>query len=252
MSARRRNGKSTEGNEPAEANESIEANKSAEANESTETKEGWETLEEEVERLAPNPELDEALRAATEAIESRETTSAESPASGGKGAGGPQDELSVARDQLLRLQADFENFRRRAAQERQHAQQYGHQNLVKDLLPTVDNLERALEHAKKGGESGGLDGLLQGVELVLRDCMGVLERYGLEEVPAQGETFDPNIHEAMTQVPGGDAPPNSVIEVFEKGYRLRDRMLRPAKVVVAAPDGTPAAAAATEPEETEE
>lgn len=189
--------------------------------------EGRESLEEEAEAsLKPNPELEDAMREAMEAVEARqeERKSQDDPSESG-------EEVAALRDHLLRLQADFENFRKRTLREKEEAWNYGHQNLVKDLLPTVDNLDRAIEHAR-GNQAGDLEALLQGVELVQRELLGVLDQYGLAEINPEGEAFDPAVHEAMAQQPDGSVAPNTVIQVFQKGYRLRDRMLRAARVVV--------------------
>jgi len=197
---------------------------------------GWERLEEEASggSLAPNPELEDAMREAMEALEARdESRRPHSPA--GEVA---SEEVAGLRDRLIRLQADFENYRKRVLREREEAYRYGHENLVKDLLGTVDNLERAIEHAR-GSQGGDAEGLLEGVELVHRELLGALAKHGVEEIEAEGVPFDPAVHEAMAQTPSETAPPNTVIQVFEKGYRLRDRLLRPARVVVAArpPEG---------------
>ncbi len=203
-----------------------------------ETPEGWESLSEEPERaLAPNPELEEAMREAMAAVEAREgeaRAAAAAPAADSAEAEALRAEVASLQDRLLRLQADFDNFRKRTLREREEAYLYGHQNLVKDLLPTVDNLERAIEHAR-ASEGADLEGLLQGVELVLRELHGALGRHGLSEIEAEGRPFDPALHEAMMQQPDASAPPNTVIRVFQKGYRLRDRMLRAARVLVSAP-----------------
>ena len=136
----------------------------------------------------------------------------------------------------VRLQADFENVRRRGLKERQEAHAFGHQNLVKDLLPTVDNLDRAIAHAaQSSGEE--LQGLLQGVELVRRELMGALGNHGVKKVDSQGVPFDPAVHEAMAQIPRDDVPQNTVVEVMQEGYLLRDRMLRPARVIVSRTPG---------------
>ena len=175
-------------------------------------------------KLPANPELEDALREAVESVESRE-----------KAAEGEDDlagELAKSQDRLLRLQADFENFRRRALSERHDLYQYGHENLVKDLLSTVDNLDRAIGHARESG-GGDLEGFLQGVELVQREFLAILEKHAVNEVEATGRLFDPAVHEAMAQVPDGSVAPNTVTEVLQKGYQLRDRLLRPARVMVA-------------------
>jgi molecular chaperone GrpE len=146
----------------------------------------------------------------------------------------PQEELERTKEHLMRLAADFENFRRRALKDHQEAYQFGHQNLVKDLLPTVDNLQRAIDHAAQS-EGGGLQGLLQGVELVLRELQGVFAKHGVTAIEAADRPFDPEVHEAMAQAPDASVPPNTVVQVFQRGYRLRDRLLRPARVVVSCP-----------------
>jgi len=200
-----------------------------------EAPEGRESLEEEAAgALAPNPELEEAMREAMEAVEAREEERREARGA----AGGPAEEVAAVQDRLLRLAADFENFRKRTLREKEEAWRYGHQNLVKDLLATVDNLERAIEHAR-GSEGGDLEGLLQGVELVLHELLGVLGQYGLEEIDAEGRPFDPAFHEAMVQQPDPSVAPNTVLQVYQKGYRLRDRLLRPARVVVSGPAAQP-------------
>jgi molecular chaperone GrpE len=189
--------------------------------------------------LSPSPELEEALREATQAMEARE---AEREA-GEAGEGGEDEaseletlrgELAVLQERMVRLQADFDNFRRRALKEREEAHQYGHENLVKDLLATVDNLDRAIEHARKS-DGGDFQSMLQGVELVQRELLGALANHGVSEIEAGKVAFDPNVHEAMAQQESDSVPANTVIEVFQKGYRLRDRLLRPARVVVSKP-----------------
>jgi molecular chaperone GrpE len=213
--------------------------------------EGLEAFAEEAEggSLAPSAELEEALREASEAVEGRraeDLRAADHKPSTDKMTievlSGElqslkteyelaQAELEQANDRFLRLQAEFDNFRRRGMKERQEAHQYGHQNLVKDLLSTVDNLDRAFEHAEqKSGED--LQALLQGVELVSRELLGALAKHGVIRIEAQDQPFDPAIHEAMAQIESADVPPNTVLEVLQTGYMLRDRMLRPARVVV--------------------
>jgi molecular chaperone GrpE len=175
-------------------------------------------------KLPVNPELEDALRAAVESVESHEKEAAE--------AVDIDEELAKSRDRLVRLQADFENFRRRALSERHDLYQYGHENLVKDLLLTVDNLDRAIGHARESGE-GDLESFLQGIELVQREFLGILENHAVSEVEAFGKMFDPAVHEAMAQVPDGSVAPNTVTEVLQKGYQLREHLLRPARVMVA-------------------
>jgi len=199
--------------------------------------EGWESLaEDSAGSLSPSPELEEALREAAEAVEGR-TRGGERPSGATPGAGpSPREselakELEGVRDRYLRLHADFENFRRRATRERLEVEQYGHQNLVKDLLTAVDNLDRAIDHATRSGGTE-LESLLQGVELVRRDLLGALTRYGVSRIEARGKLFDPARHEAMAQVPDDSVAPNTVIDELQPGYLLRDRLLRPTRVIV--------------------
>lgn len=196
--------------------------------------EGWESLAEEASegRLAPSPELEAALREAEAAVEQSQTpppAAAASPEAAAPGSEALALELKATQDRLVRLQADFENFRRRALREKTEAHQYGHQNLVKDLLSAVDNLDRAIEHAR---ESAELEGLLQGVELVRRELLTALAKHGVTPVDALGKPFDPSLHEALSQVPDGSVAPNTVVQELQKGYQLRDRLLRPTRVVV--------------------
>ncbi|NNL85594.1 MAG: nucleotide exchange factor GrpE, partial [Myxococcales bacterium] len=134
-------------------------------------------------------------------------------------------------DQYVRLQADYDNHRKRVMKERQDAHNYGHENIVKDLLGTVDNLERAIEHARSSA-GGDFEAMLQGVELVQRELIQALDRHGVSVIEAAGEAFDPAVHEAMAQQEDDSVPQNTVVQVFAKGYQLRDRLLRPAKVIV--------------------
>jgi molecular chaperone GrpE len=203
--------------------------------------EGLDSLSAESEAtLAVNPELEEALREASEAIDEEghvkhpdeELTSPEEFS--GEEIERMAGQLVENRDKYVRLLADFDNFRRRAHKDRQDVIQYGHENLVKDLLSTVDNLDRAIEHAHQN-DGGDLASLLQGVELVQRELYAVLAQHEVHVIDAEGSEFDPSLHEAMAQVQDDSAPPNTVIEVLQTGYRLRDRLLRPARVVVAKP-----------------
>jgi molecular chaperone GrpE len=183
--------------------------------------------------LAPNPELEEALREAAAAIPDSED-SEDGPAGPGvshEEAQRLREELAEAEERNLRLQADYENFRKRTLRERQEVAQYGAQNLVKDLLSVVDNLDRAIDHARQS-EGGKLRSLLQGVELVQREFAGVLAKYHVIEIEALGKPFDPALHEAMAQLESETAEPNTIIDVLEKGYQLHDRLVRPSRVVV--------------------
>ncbi len=218
-------------------------------------------MEESEGTLASNPALEEALREAAEALdETGRVAHGAAPESDGDEAPGPagdemeklRAEAELAHDRLMRMQADFENFRRRALKERTEDRQYGHQNLVKDLLSSVDNLDRAIDHARRAREGGGGDSesLLQGVELVQREVLGALGKHGVFEIEAAGKPFDPSLHEAMAQAPDDSVAPNTVVQVLEKGYQLRSRLIRPARVIVAqAPQGSGAPEPEVEPVE---
>ncbi len=136
--------------------------------------------------------------------------------------------VTEAKDRWLRERADLENFKRRAAKEKQDALRFGSEGLLKDLLPVIDNLYRALAHARASRED---DPILTGIELVLRGFDEVLERHGVKVVPARGTPFDPNRHEAISHVES-EHPPNTVIDEHQRGYVLHDRLLRPALVTV--------------------
>jgi molecular chaperone GrpE len=205
--------------------------------------EGWEGFASEPSEgtLEPSNELEEAMREAAEAVDARHAkrrpeaeSRVSSPPAGEVEADevtSLRQELAEARDRLLRLAADFDNFRKRALKDREEAHHFGHQNLVKDLLPSVDNLERAVDLARQGGEGAG-GGLLEGVELVLRELHAVLAKHGVTPIEALGQPFDPALHEAMAQVIDATKPPNTVVQVYQRGYQLRARLLRPARVVV--------------------
>jgi molecular chaperone GrpE len=184
--------------------------------------------------LAPNPELEEALREAAAAVPDAEDSEKESSETGvsDEDAQHLSQELAEAEARGLRLLADYENFRKRALRERQEAARYGSQNLVKDLLSVVDNLNRAIDHAQQS-QGGNLQSLLQGVELVQREFSAVLAKHHVVEIEAQDKPFNPALHEAMAQVDSETAEPNTIIEVLEKGYQLHDRLVRPSRVVVA-------------------
>jgi molecular chaperone GrpE len=203
--------------------------------------EGWEGLAEEASEanLGPSSELEEAMREAAASHDARAAERARHDA----GAGGAareeleaalaeaQRELAELKDRHLRLAADFENSRRRGLREREEASLFGHQNLVKDLLPSVDNPNAPSTTPPGVGEP---EGLLEGVEPVLRD-LAVLARHGVAPIDAEGQPFDPALHEAMAQLPDGTVPANTVVQVFQPGYQLRGRLLRPARVVVSKP-----------------
>jgi molecular chaperone GrpE len=132
-------------------------------------------------------------------------------------------------DLYLRERAELENFKKRMQRDKAEALRFANEPLIRDLLPVIDDLERAVEHAEGGGNG---QPLVEGVRLVLRRALETLERHGVTRVKALGERFDPNRHEALAQIPGGKGAENQVVEQFAAGYLLHDRLLRAAQVSV--------------------
>jgi molecular chaperone GrpE len=140
---------------------------------------------------------------------------------------------AAERDQYLdlaqRTRAEFENYQKRNQRERDQERQFWAREFVVDILPVLDNLERATAAAAQAGEKGPL---VQGVGMVHQQFLDLLKRYGVTPMEAEGKPFDANLHQALVQQPTADKPPNTVLQVVEKGYLHHDRVLRPAKVVV--------------------
>jgi len=140
-------------------------------------------------------------------------------------------------DLYLRERADLENARKRHQRDREEAIRFANDRLLKEMVPVLDNLERAVGHAEQG--DGKNQGLLEGVNMTINQFRKVLEDFGVKPVMALGEDFDPNLHQAMGQIESADQAPNTVVSEFQKGYLLNDRLLRPSLVMVAkAPTGT--------------
>ncbi len=133
------------------------------------------------------------------------------------------------RDRWLRSVAELENFKKRSLQERSKLLKYKDEDLLRELLPVVDNLERALSNSPKDDMENPLT---QGVQMVLRMFAEALKKYGVTEIEALGKSFDPQFHEAIAQEPSANGPSNLVTRELEKGYMYKDRLLRPAKVIV--------------------
>jgi molecular chaperone GrpE len=133
-------------------------------------------------------------------------------------------------ERYLRQVAEVDNFKKRINRGKEDAIRYANENLIKDILPVMDNLERAIAHAQGGGNGKPL---VEGVEMVLRGLLDVFGKHGVVQVPAVGEVFDPGKHEAMAQVESSQYEPNTVVDEHHRGYLLRDRLLRPALVTVA-------------------
>ncbi|MBV8195110.1 MAG: nucleotide exchange factor GrpE [Candidatus Dormibacteraeota bacterium] len=143
-----------------------------------------------------------------------------------------RDTIGEAEQRYVRLAADFENFKRRKAQELVDSRRYASEDAARTLLPVLDNLRRAVEHAP---EAGTEDFFVNGLHLVVREFEAALERLGVEPVPSVGEPFDPAIHEAISGEESDDVETDMVIAELAPGYRLHDRLLRPAVVRVAHP-----------------
>lgn len=135
-------------------------------------------------------------------------------------------------ERLLRTTADFDNFKKRAAREKQDAIRYANEGLLEKLVPVLDNFDAALSAAQTSSADGA-QSLQTGVAMIFQQLKKVLTESGLEEVDATGQTFDPNLHEAVSQQESKDVPEGNVLQQLRKGYKLRDRLLRPATVVVA-------------------
>jgi len=140
-------------------------------------------------------------------------------------------ELAELKDKYLRVLADAENARKRIRQQSEDSVRLQRENFLRDLLPIVDNLERAVEAAR--GASGADQPIVEGVEMVLRALLDFLRTHGVTQVSAVGQQFDPQRHEAVDQVHSPDHPPNTVVSEFHRGYLIGDRTLRPARVAVA-------------------
>ena len=137
-------------------------------------------------------------------------------------------ELQEINGKYLRLYAEFENYKKRVSRDKEEIVRYSNESLLYELLPVIDNLEMALKHASNNVSSG----LVQGVEITLRELKKTLEKFGLSEIEAYGKPFNPLIHHAMSQVERDDVDEKTVVEEFRKGYMLKDKVLRPSLVAV--------------------
>jgi molecular chaperone GrpE len=143
-----------------------------------------------------------------------------------------EKEIKEHHDRLLRLAADFENYKKRAAREKEDWTKFANEDLIRAILPFVDNLERAVDHAQKVADTGVL---IEGVRLTIQQILQALNKFGLSSFQSVGKPFDPTLHEAMLVVETDKHEPNQVVEEFQKGYLLNDRLLRPATVSVSKP-----------------
>jgi molecular chaperone GrpE len=161
-----------------------------------------------------------------ESADSDEQTLADAPHMVGSDAAG---ELAAANDRLLRLQAEMQNLRNRTSREIADERRYAALPILRDLLPVLDNINRAIEAAEKANEA---DNLLEGFRLVRQQLITTLTNHGAELIDALGQPFDPNFHQAILHQPSNDAPASTVTMVTQQGYKLHDRVVRPAQVIV--------------------
>jgi molecular chaperone GrpE len=140
-----------------------------------------------------------------------------------------EQERDEFRNLLQRTRADFENYQKRTQRDLAQERRYWHAGLALDILPILDNFERAVAAAKQAGETGPL---VQGVAMIQSQVLDALKRHGITRIEAQGQPFDPNLHQAVMQQPSAEQPPNTVLQVLEQGFMIHDRVLRPATVVV--------------------
>ena len=138
-------------------------------------------------------------------------------------------ELTEAKDRVLRAQAELENYRRRSQREMQDTLRYAELPLLRDLLPVLDDVQRAIQAAEKSPESGGL---LEGFRMVEQKLVKALEAHDCKRIPALDHAFDPNLHQAIAQQPIAEKPAGTVVLVAQDGYTLHDRVVRPAQVIV--------------------
>lgn len=144
------------------------------------------------------------------------------------------EEVADLRDKMLRAAAENENFKKRMARERSASLKYAGEQILREVLPVVDNLKRAIDQGEAGGESGGknLESFVEGVKLTLKNLVATLEKFEVKSIESIGEPFDPKHHEALTMEASDTVPANHVLNEFEKGYFYKDRLLRAAKVIV--------------------
>lgn len=143
-----------------------------------------------------------------------------------------RDELAAARDRALRAQAELDNYRKRTRKEMEDERRYAQLPLLSDLLPVLDNVQRAIQAAEKSPDASGL---LAGFKMVAQQLEGVLSRHHCTRIEALHQPFDPHLHAAIMQQPSSEHPANTVIQVAQDGYQLHDRVLRPSQVIVSAP-----------------
>lgn len=192
---------------------------------------------------------DETVELTDEDLAAGEALAAEA-----RGEAPPQAHKDIAElnDRILRLAAELENTRRRAEREKADAGRYAIASFARDLLTVADNFERALHAAGVSGEdipegrSDAFKGLVEGIKMTEKELLGALERHGVVRIHPKGEKFDPNLHQAVAQIPGGDIPAGHVVDVAQPGFKIGERVLRAAMVTVSSGAASPGAQVDTE------
>jgi molecular chaperone GrpE len=143
-----------------------------------------------------------------------------------------REEVAAAKDHALRAAAELDNVRKRTRRELEEERRYAHLDLLRDLLPVLDNLERAIQAAEGAADAAGL---LAGVKMVQQQLAALLERYRCRRIATVGAAFDPHLHEALSLAPAPEQPPHTILQEVRSGYQLHDRVVRPAQVILSAP-----------------
>jgi molecular chaperone GrpE len=143
-----------------------------------------------------------------------------------------EDQLRQAEERVLRTAADADNFKKRLQREKEEQIRYANETFMRELLPVIDNLERALQHSATAPNQ---EGLMEGLNMTLKGFVETVARFGCTALEAIGKTFDPNFHEAVSQEESSKVEPNTVLKELQKGYMLKERLLRPAMVIVSKP-----------------
>jgi molecular chaperone GrpE len=197
---------------------------------------------EEAEATAPNAETVAEVSAVDEASADADHQADEQEGTPDAQEAQAQDPLTAAQkeaadyyDRLLRLSAEFENYKKRSSRELADFRKFANELIIKDLLGVIDNLERAL--ASAADQEGNANSIAEGVELTLKEIFKILDKNGVTPITAEGEAFDPTYHQAVMQQETADHPPNTVVQELQKGYLLHNRLLRPSMVAVSKPVG---------------
>lgn len=174
----------------------------------------------------------------TEEVEQASGAAEEAASEGGDEVSRLREQLEEQKEEVLRAKAEMQNIRRRADIDVEKAHKFGTEKFVKELLPVVDSLEKAVESAQNQEVQNEevVSRIKEGVDMTLDMFIGALSKFNVEQINPVGEPFDPQKHEAMSMVPSNEAEPNTVIAVMQKGYLLHDRVVRPAMVMVAKAD----------------